>query len=103
MARTIVYPFTIRPLADDQGGAYLIAFPDLPGCMTDGQTPAEAIREGEDALRSWIETCGELRWDKSLAADVQRKSADARAQVTAPAPRRTRSTARGPARRGSRG
>lgn len=48
------YPFTIRPLTKAEGGGYLIEFPDLPGCMSDGETPEEAIRNGRDALRSWI-------------------------------------------------
>ena len=38
------YAFTIRPLEADEGGGYLIEFPDLPGCMADGETVEEAIR-----------------------------------------------------------
>src|SRR6266702_6179400 len=48
------YRFTIRPLTDDEGGGYLIEFPDLPGCMSDGGTIEEAIVNGEDAKRCWI-------------------------------------------------
>jgi antitoxin HicB len=48
--------FEIRPLTPDEGGGYLIEFPDFPGCMSDGETPEEAIREGADALRSYRET-----------------------------------------------
>ncbi len=54
------YPFTVRRLADDEGGGYLIEFPDLPGCMADGATPENAIHEGADALRSWLDTHREL-------------------------------------------
>lgn len=32
------YPFTIRHLSKEDGGGYLIEFPDLPGCMSDGET-----------------------------------------------------------------
>ena len=60
MAIEIDYPFTVRPLADDEGGGYLLEFPDLPGCMADGATPEEAVREGTDALHSWLETHREL-------------------------------------------
>jgi len=45
------YPFTIRPLTDDEGGGYLIEYPDIPGCMSDGETPEEAIVNGRDALK----------------------------------------------------
>ena len=49
------YPFTIRPLSEAEGGGYLIEFPDLPGCMSDGETIEEAIANGEDAKRCWLE------------------------------------------------
>ena len=48
------YRFTVRPLTEDEGGGYLIEFPDLPGCMSDGETIEEAIANGEDAKRCWI-------------------------------------------------
>lgn len=48
--------FEIRPLSDDEGGGYLIEFPDYPGCIADGDTPEQAIREGRDALVSYVET-----------------------------------------------
>jgi antitoxin HicB len=50
----IEYRFTIRPLTVDEGGGYLIEFPDLPGCMSDCETIEEAISNGEDAKRCWI-------------------------------------------------
>jgi len=50
----IEYRFTVRPLTEDEGGGYLIEFPDLPGCMSDGETIEEAIANGEDAQRGWI-------------------------------------------------
>ncbi|HJU17628.1 MAG TPA: type II toxin-antitoxin system HicB family antitoxin [Stellaceae bacterium] len=48
------YRFTIRPLTEEEGGGYLIEFPDLPGCMSDGETIEEAVANGEDAKRCWI-------------------------------------------------
>ncbi len=48
------YPFMIRPLTAEEGGGYLIEFPDLPGCISDGETVGEAISNGEDAKRAWI-------------------------------------------------
>jgi integrase len=38
----------MRPLIADEGGGWLITFPDLPGCMSDGETPEEAIENGRD-------------------------------------------------------
>lgn len=48
------YPFLIRPLTKEEGGGYLIEFPDLPGCISDGDTYEEAIRNGDDAKKCWI-------------------------------------------------
>jgi antitoxin HicB len=54
------YPFTVRPLAADDGGGYLIEFPDVPGCISDGETPEEAITNGRDALKSVLLTMKEF-------------------------------------------
>lgn len=48
---SLEYPFTVRPLDSEDGGGYLIEFPDLPGCMSDGETIEEAIENGADAMR----------------------------------------------------
>lgn len=50
------YPFKISILPPEEGGGYLIEFPDLPGCISDGETIDEAIANGKDALFCWIET-----------------------------------------------
>ncbi len=54
---SIEYPFEMRPLSDEEGGGWLITFPDLPGCMSDGETPEEAIVNGKDALQCWVQAC----------------------------------------------
>ena len=48
------YPIEIRPLSAEEGGGFLATFPDLPGCMADGQTPAEAIDDAKGAFNSWM-------------------------------------------------
>jgi len=52
--------FEIRPLTEDEGGGYLIEFPDYPGCIADGAMPEDAIEEGCDALTSYLRTLEEL-------------------------------------------
>lgn len=49
------YAFEIRPLTEDEGGGFLITWPNLPGCMADGETPAGAIKNGKDAFRAWMQ------------------------------------------------
>jgi antitoxin HicB len=54
------YPFTVRPLSEEDGGGYLIEFPDIAGCISDGETPEEAVTNGRDALRSMLLTMMEF-------------------------------------------
>jgi len=54
------YPATIRPLSESEGGGYLLEFPDLLGCIADGETIEEAIANAEDALNAWIKTAKEF-------------------------------------------
>jgi antitoxin HicB len=49
------YPVVIEPLSEEDGGGFLASAPDLPGCMSDGQTREEAARNIDDAIRAWIE------------------------------------------------
>ena len=51
------YPFTIRPLTEADGGGFAIEYPDLPGCLSDGSTPEEALKNGADAVRSYLRSC----------------------------------------------
>ncbi len=52
--------FEVRPLDEMEGGGYLIEFPEFPGCIADGETPGEAMLEGADALKSYLETLRQL-------------------------------------------
>ncbi len=40
----------------DEDVAYIMTVPELPGCMTHGATHAEAVRQGEDAIATWLDT-----------------------------------------------
>ena len=48
------YPFDLRPLSKTEGGGWLVTWPDLPGCMSDGATPEDAIRNGREAFAAWM-------------------------------------------------
>jgi antitoxin HicB len=54
------YPISIRPIEDKDGGGYLAEVPDLLGCMADGETVEEAIKEVNSAIESWISTAKEF-------------------------------------------
>jgi predicted RNase H-like HicB family nuclease len=49
------YAVLIEPLPEEDGGGFLATVPDLPGCMSDGETREEAARNIEDAIACWIE------------------------------------------------
>ena len=49
------YSVIIERLTPEDGGGFLATVPDLPGCMSDGETREMAERNIEDAIASWIE------------------------------------------------
>ena len=49
---SLKYPISIYP--EDEG--YTVIIPDLPGCMTQGETLEEAIDSINEAKELWIET-----------------------------------------------
>lgn len=59
MSDSFNYPFEMRPLSEEEGGGWLISFPDLPGCISDGETPEETMVNGKDALEAWIKAMRE--------------------------------------------
>ena len=58
--KELLYPVVIRPLSEEDGGGFLATVPDLPGCMSDGETPEEAIINVQDAIATWIEAAGDM-------------------------------------------
>lgn len=47
------YPITFYPEVD---GGYTVVIPDLPGCISEGDTLAEAMQNIQEAKALWIET-----------------------------------------------
>lgn len=46
-----IYPVCIYP--GDLGG-YTVIVPDLPGCVTEGETIADALEQAVDAASGWV-------------------------------------------------
>ena len=40
----------------EEDQAYIVSVPELPGCMADGKTPEEAVKNTEIIIQEWIET-----------------------------------------------
>ena len=49
------YKVVLRPLPDLDGGGWLVEIPELPGCISDGNTKDEALRNVEDAKLEWFD------------------------------------------------
>lgn len=49
------YRITIRPLSKNEGGGYRVEYPEIPGCISDGETVEEAIANGREALRDCLD------------------------------------------------
>ena len=48
------FPINVSPIPIDKGGGYMVSFPDLPGCIADGDSIDEAIVEARDAFDAWV-------------------------------------------------
>ncbi len=53
--KTVFYPVLITQLLSEDGGGFLAVVPDLPGCISDGETPTEAYANAQDAIAEWID------------------------------------------------
>ena len=50
----LYYPMIIER---DYNNTFIVRFPDLPGCLTNGKTIEEAIKNSEDAKLCWFSAC----------------------------------------------
>lgn len=74
------YAHIIEPLSAEEGGGFLITFPDLPGCMSDGETEAEAIANGRDAFFCWVSAVADM--DKTIPSPTFRTAVTALVELS---------------------
>ena len=55
------YKIELRPLSLEDGGGFLASYPELPGCMSDGETPEEALHNAREAFQDWVAARKELK------------------------------------------
>ncbi len=46
-----------RVIYGDPDDGYMGEVAELPGCLTSGDTPAEALANLEEAMAAWVESC----------------------------------------------
>ena len=44
----------------EEDSSYVAEVPELPGCMADGTTYRDALKNAEQVIREWIETASDL-------------------------------------------
>ena len=49
-------PYRMNLTFDEESNAWIVRFPELPGCIAHGATPEEALADGKEAKSLWIET-----------------------------------------------
>lgn len=52
--------YKINYFYSEEDGRYITSVPKLPGCMSDGKTIEEALKNTEEIIREWLETALEV-------------------------------------------
>ena len=47
--------YTMEVIEDPTEGGFFVSFPELPGCITCGQTLENALANALDAKKAWLE------------------------------------------------
>lgn len=63
-----VYPAVFHPNED---GSYTIAYPDLPGCISEGKSLGNAMYMAQSALTQWIEYLTDKKQSIPSASDFE--------------------------------
>lgn len=50
----LALPYRMEIVEDRDEGGYVVSFPELPGCITCGETLESTVANAEDAKREWI-------------------------------------------------
>ena len=51
----MVMPYRMEIVEDKDEGGFVISYPDLPGCITSGETIELAVANAVDAKKAWFE------------------------------------------------
>jgi antitoxin HicB len=61
VAQYMALPYRIELIPDPEDGGYAVSVPDLPGCISQGDSVEEAIEMIRDAQRAWLTVALEPR------------------------------------------
>lgn len=54
------YPILVEPRSAADGRGYTAIAPDLPGCISNGETPEGTMAKAQEAIGLWIENAKNL-------------------------------------------
>ena len=63
------YPMEI--IEDPNEGGFVVSYPDLPGCLTCGETIESVVANALDAKRAWLEAAFEEGIDVKEPDDIE--------------------------------
>ncbi|HID55533.1 TPA: type II toxin-antitoxin system HicB family antitoxin [Candidatus Poribacteria bacterium] len=66
MAKVLSYKVVLEPAEE---GGYTVYVPSLPGCISEGDTYQEALKNIQEAIEGWIEVSKEFG-DEIPSSDV---------------------------------
>ncbi len=55
-----MYKYELIVFWSNEDGRFVVEVPELPGCMADGMTYAEAVQNAQQIISEWIETAESL-------------------------------------------
>ena len=51
----LAMPYRMEIVEDHTEGGFVVSFPELPGCITCGETLETAVANAQDAKKAWLE------------------------------------------------
>ena len=55
-----MYKYEIIIFWSNEDNAFIAEVPELPGCMSHGETPEKALKNAKDAMQLWLTTAKEF-------------------------------------------
>ncbi|QQE79595.1 type II toxin-antitoxin system HicB family antitoxin [Alicyclobacillus sp. SO9] len=65
-----IFPSVFDPAEGDEVG-YTVTFPDLPGCITEGDTTDAALANAREAMELWLWDAEQHREDMPVPSEPQ--------------------------------
>ena len=56
-------PYRMEIVEDQEEGGYVLSFPELPGCITCGETLESVLKNADDAKKAWLQAAIEEEWN----------------------------------------